>query len=176
MNDDLKILSATVSPPEPVSEEDAERHVRERLHVLIEVKNESAAPLHVWSDRRGYDFDVATGVLSLQLAEPSEELPPGIEMISDHPRAPSQVIIEPGAEATIDVPVPTTVRHRTPGEGMGMSFAEESIDRIRRIEISIQYADVPFQAIIGESPADMRVRLREHGAVARKTVSVRARR
>jgi len=169
VSDDLHILDTRISPPVPVSEEEAERHVRERLHVLIEVENVGAAPLHVWSARRGFAFDSATGVLTLDLAEPDRELPPGIKMISDHPSVPSQMIVEPGERATIDVPVPTSIRRRVPGEGLGMSFVEEPIENVRKLDLRLQYADVPFQQIIGESPSDMRGRLREHGTVVRKS-------
>jgi hypothetical protein len=172
VSDNLHILAARISVPSPVSEEDSARHVRERLHVSIELENASSVPLHVWSSRRAFAFNPAKGVLALDLAEPDRELPTGIEMISDHPRVPFQIIVEPGGTATIDVPVPTTIRRRVPGEGLGMSFVEESIENVRKLDLRIQYADVPFQQIIGESPSDMRDRLREHGTVVHKIVSI----
>lgn len=171
MSNDLQILSVTIFPSSPVSEEDAARHVREQLRVLIEVGNSGDVPVHVWSARQAYDFDAATGVLTLYLAEPDRALPPAIKVISDHPRVPSQIIVEPGGNATIDVPVPTSVRRRTPATGLGMSFTEEPIANIRKSTVRIQYAEVPFQHIIGESASDARERLQAHGGVVEKTVS-----
>ena len=96
MSNNLHILGARIIPPVAVSEEDAARGVHERLHVVIEVENVGGVPLHVWSSRRAFDFNPATGVLRLDLAEPAEGQPPGmIKKISDHPRVPSQIIAAP---------------------------------------------------------------------------------
>lgn len=173
MSNNLHILGARIIPPVAVSEEDAARGVHERLHVVIEVENVGGVPLHVWSSRRAFDFNPATGVLRLDLAEPAEGQPPGmIKKISDHPRVPSQIIAAPREKATIDVPVPTSVRHLVPPGGVGMAVVEEPIEGVREIKLRIQYADVPFQRIVGESPRELRERLRAHGSVARKTVLI----
>jgi hypothetical protein len=170
MSDQLQILGVRVQPATAVSEEDAAHHVQERLHVLVDVENSSQATLHVWSARRAFEYDATTHVLTLHLAEAEPKLPPDIVLISDHPRVPSQVTVEAGARATIDVPVPTTVRRRVPGEGLGMSFVEEPIRQIDQVALHVQFADVPFQQVVGESPSDHRDRLRAHGHVVRTTL------
>lgn len=167
----LHVLGARISPSTPVSNEDAAHHIRERMHVLIDLQNQSEAPLHVWSEMRAFDFDTETGVLTLDLAEPDQEPSPGIEIVSDHPRVPMQIIIEPEGTASIDVPVPTSIRRRTPSERLGMSFVEQPIENIHRVDLSVQYSDVPFQQIIEENPSQMRERLRAHGDVVRTTIS-----
>jgi hypothetical protein len=167
---ELEIRSVSVRPPEPVPEEKAERGVQERLHVAVELKNESDKPLHVWTSRRSYDYDPATRVLTVELSDKPFTEPPGITLISKHPRVPNQVVVETGGTRTIEVPVPTTIRRRVPGEGLGMSFVEEPIADIDHVDLHVQYSDVPFQHIVEEHPEEHQRRLAEHGSVVRATV------
>jgi hypothetical protein len=171
MSEDLKIVGVEVRPPSAVTEEDAAHGVQERLHVVVSIENVGTKPLHVWSSRRAYDYDSATNILSLHLAEPANDLPPGITIVSQHPRVPAQVVIEPGSKASIDVPVPTIIRRRTEGEGLGMSFVEEQIEPIKQVELHVQYSDVPFQHVVDESPESRRQRLLAHGTVIRATLA-----
>ena len=165
MSNGLRIASVAVRPPTPVTEEDAAHHVQERQHVDLDIENPGANPLHVWSRMRAFAFDSSTGELEIYLADASAIVPPGIEFVSDYPRVPPQIVVDAGAAITIDVPVPTVMRRRVPGQGLGMSFVEEPIENIQQIRIHLQYADVPFQAIVGESLVERRSRLQAHGQV-----------
>ena len=167
---DLAIRSVRVRPPEPVPAEKAERGVQERMLVEVEVKNDTDKPLHVLTSRRSYDYDPTTRVLTLQLADKPFETPPGIELVSKHPRVPTQVVVDQGASRTIEVPVPTTIRRRVPGSGAGMSFVEEPITDVDHVEVEVQFSDVPFQRIVKEDPDEHQRRLAEHGSVVRETL------
>jgi hypothetical protein len=171
MSNGLRIANVAVRPPTPVTEEEAAHHVQERQHVDIDVENFGASPLHVWSGMRAFAFDSSTGELEIYLADPGAVVPPGIEIVSDYPRVPPQVVVAGGATTTIDVPVPTVMRRRVPGQGLGMSFVEEPIENIRQVHIHLQYADVPFQAIVGENPDERRRRLQSHGQVVEAVVT-----
>lgn len=167
----VQIRSARITPAPDVDEEHSRRGTQPRLHVSFDVENTTDAPQHVWASRRGYDYDPDTRLLTVQLAEPDIDLPPGITLISDHPRVPRQVIIEPGGRATLDVPVPTTVRRSTASQGLGSAFTEEPIEGIDQVQVTLQYADVPFQQIVEEPPAAHRRRMRAHGHVVRTTIT-----
>jgi hypothetical protein len=166
----LKIMGAAIQRPTPVPEAEAVRGVQEQLRLAVEVENPSDEPLYVWASRRAYDYDATTHVLTLYLTEHTPELPPGIKMISDHPRTPIQVEVGANSRATMDVPVPAVIRRRVPGEGLGMSFVEEPIGQIDRVDLHIQSASEPVEYRVEESPSEHRKRLRAHGDVVQATV------
>jgi hypothetical protein len=168
-NKQLKIVSAAIGRPTPVAK--AARGVPERMQMSVEVENPSNKALHVWASRRAYDYDASTHVLTMYLTEHTPELPPGIKMISDHPRTPVQVVVNPKSRITLKVPVPPIIRRRVPGEGLGMSFVEEPIREIKRIDLHIQCATEPIRYHVGESPAEHRERLRAHGQVVRDKIT-----
>jgi hypothetical protein len=167
----LKIMGATIQRPAPVYEAEAARGVQEQLRLAVEVENPSDKPLHVWASRRAYDYDATTHVLTLYLTEHTPELPPGITIISNHPRTPVQVEVGAKSRATLDVAVPTIIRRRVPGEGLGMSFVEEPIGPIDRVDLHIQSASERVEYLVGESPAEYRARLRTHGDVVQATIT-----
>jgi hypothetical protein len=171
MSKPLKIVGTMIHSPVPVAEAQAERGVQEQLQVSIEVENPNDKPLHVWASRRAYDYDASTHVLSIHLAETPPALPPGIQMLSDHPRTPVQVAVNPKSRATIKVPIPATIRRRVPGAGLGMSFVEEPIGQIDKVDLQVQYADEPARHIPKESPIQHRKRLMKHGQVAVATIT-----
>jgi hypothetical protein len=145
--------------------------VPERMHVLVEVENPGDQPLHVFSGYRTYDYDAATGVLSVTLTGHPEPRP-GIQIISHHPRAPVGVVVAANGSTTLDVPVPAVVRRRVAGEGLGMSFVEEPIERIDRVELHVQYANEPIELPAGESPEQHRERFRAQGRVLNASISL----
>jgi hypothetical protein len=169
----LKIVGTEIRRSTPVLEANAKAPgtVSERLHVSFEVENPSDKPLHVWATRRAYDYDASTHQLTLYLTDHTPDLPPGIEMISDHPRTPAQVVVDPGSRATVDVLVPSVIRRRVPGQGLGMQFVEEPIGHIERVNLHVQYASEPIQHRVGDSPAEHRKRLMAHGQVVRATIT-----
>jgi hypothetical protein len=171
MSNGLRIVGVAIRPPTPVTEEEAAHNVPERQHLDVQVENTGSAPVHVWTGLRGYTYDSATNVLEVFLSEPGDVTPPGIELISDHPRVPPQVVVDAGGQTTIDVPVSTVIRRRVPGTGLGMSYVEEPIDDIQQVTLHVQYADVPFQAVVGESPQQLRRRMQSHGQTVDATVT-----
>jgi hypothetical protein len=170
-NEQLKIVGTVIQRPTAVSEAETARGVQELLHLSIEVENPSDKPLHVWASRRAYDYDASSHVLSIYLTEHTPDPPPGIKMISDHPRTPVQVVVNAKSRARIKVPVPAIIRRRVPGEGLGMAFVEEPIEQIERVDLHIQYATEPIQSGDQESPAEHRKRLKAHGKVVKTTIT-----
>ena len=141
-------------------------------HVGVEVDNPNDTPLHVWASRRHYDYDPDAKVLTLWLTEHVPPLPPGIRMISDHPRTPAQVEVGARGRAIIDVPVPHVIRRRVPGSGgLGMSMSEERIGQINRVDLHVQYADEPMPMPNGMDAAQHRQRLLDHGDVVHESVT-----
>ncbi|MBA5605223.1 hypothetical protein H3H36_07620 [Duganella sp. FT3S] len=144
---------------------------REPRQLLVEVDNPGGVPLHVWTSRRAYEYDAASGVLTLYLTERTPALPDTIKMISDHPRTPSQVEVPPHSRATLELGVPAVIRRRVPAKGLGMAFVEQAITRIDQVELHIQFADTPFDKPAGATPEEHRQRLRTQGELARATIS-----
>lgn len=175
----LKIISAKINQQKPAPEAlkaraeapDVLPPVPERRELSVAVENPSDRPLHVWASRRGYDYDPATQVLTVYLTDQTPPPPPGIEMISNHPRSPRQVVVPPGSQATVNVAVPSLIRRRVPGEGLGMSFVEEPIGPIAKVDLHIQFDNEPIQSRPGESPQEHRKRLDEQGQVVRATIT-----
>jgi len=176
----LKILGAAVRRPAPVAqartaqaqtgEAETARSVPEQRHLFVEVENPNDKPIHVWAGPSTYDYDSSSHVLTMHLAEHTPSLPPGITMISNHPRTPAQVTVNAKSRVKIKVPVPAVVRRRVPGKGLGMSFVEEPIGEIERVDLHVQYADEPLQQPAKESPDEHRKRLQAHGQVVRATI------
>jgi len=147
--------------------------VRE-LYVSVDVENSGDEPLHVWTSRRAYDYDASTHTLTLYLTEHTPALRPGVEMISDHPRTPTLVVVDANSHGTLNVPVPTAIRRRAPGAGLGMSFVEEPIRKIERVDLHIQTAPEPLQYISNENPTEYRKRLLAYGDVVQATITLTA--
>lgn len=167
----LKIVGTEIRRPPPAAKAETAYGVQERLHLSVQVDNPTDKPLHVWSSRRAYDYDAATHVLSIYLTEHTPPLPPGIRMISDHPRTPTLVLVNAKSRGTLDVPVPLTIRRRVPGEGLGMHFVEEPIGQIDKVDLHIQYATEPLQDRPKEDPTEHHKRLQAHGQVVQATIT-----
>jgi hypothetical protein len=139
------------------------------LNLGVDVENPGNQPLYVWASCKEYSYDPATHVLSVDLAEPTRQLPSYIKMISDHPRAPAQVVVNPKSRATIKVLVPGKVNR--PGPPGGPAWVEDPIGQIDRVQIRVQNAAEPIQHRAGESPTAFRQRLREHGETVQAEVT-----
>jgi hypothetical protein len=178
----LKITGAEIRRPTPSAEakEQVEPTAQagaapppppERLQLSVAVENPTDKPLHVWASRSAYEYDPATRVLSLYLTENTPEPPPGIQIISQHPRTPAQVVVPPGGQANVNIPVPNIIRRRVPGEGLGMHFVEEPIGPIDHVELHLQVASEPIPDLAKETPAEHRKRLQAHGNVIRTRIT-----
>jgi len=124
----------------------------------------------VWTTVKGYDYDPETQKLTLYLTERTPDPPPGIEMISNHPRTPHQIVVEPNGAATIHARVPRIIRRRVPGGGLGMSFIESRIDLVEQLEVHVQVSPTPVKVEPGEHPARSRARLAEQGETFSSTI------
>ena len=142
----------------------------ERLQLAVAVENPSHRPMHVWASRRGYEYDPETRVLTVYLTENTPEPPPGIQMISQHPRTPAQIVVPPSGQATVNVAVPNVIRRRIPSEGLGMNFVEEPIGPIDEVEVHLQVATEPVPEAATEDPVEHRKRLQSHGNVIRTRI------
>jgi hypothetical protein len=142
---------------------------RATLNLGIDVENPGDKPLYVWATTKDYAYDPATRVLSVDLAEPVKQLPPYIKMISDHPRAPAQVVVNPKSRATIKVQIPAKVNR--PGPPGGPTWVEDPIGPIDRVDVRLQHATEPIHHRAGEPPPEFRKRLREHGDVVRAEIT-----
>jgi hypothetical protein len=174
--DELEILRVTVQPAESVPQEDADRGVEPRMHVKIEVVNNTDTTLHVWASRRAFDYDASSQKLVVYLADSSRPEPtnPALEPISHHPRTPRQIPVAARHEETITIPVPTVLRRLEPGSGLGMNLVEEPIGPVREVECYVAYADIPYQPQLQLEPHKTAAELREWGKVAVATLPVPA--
>ena len=170
----LTILGAVIHRPLRAPVATAPAGTPEPLQLAVEVENPSDVPLHVWASRRAYDFDASTHVLTIYLTEHIPPLPPGIELISNHPRTPVLVVVNPKSRIKIKVQVPAVFRRRVAGTAQGKGFVEEPIKQIERVDLHIQHATEPIKSRVGESPAKFRERLRGHGSIARANVALGA--
>jgi hypothetical protein len=167
---EMTIVGAEIRRPLLVAKAEAAGGVQGQRHLFVEVENPNDEQLYVWSSRRAYDYDASTRILVLYLTEHTPQLPSDIRMISDHPRTPMLVAVNGKSHGTLDVPVPATIRRRVPGAGLGMSFVEEPIGQIERVELHIQYSTEPLQDQAEESPVEHRKRLLAHGDVAQAVI------
>lgn len=167
----LKIAGAAIRRPPQVREALAAGEAAEPMQLAVAVENPGDKPLHVWASRRHYDYDPASRVLTVYLTEHTPSPPPGIKIISDHPRTPAQVMVDAKGRATLDVIVPATIRRAVPGTGLGLKFVEEPIGPVDRVDLHIQSATEPIEPKSGESPEQHRNRLRQHGEVARANIT-----
>jgi hypothetical protein len=165
----LAILGVSIRRPAFVP-----AHSRDGLALMdlyIEVQNTGNHALYVWTNRLAYDYDVSKHVLFVYLSQPEDNLPPNIEMLSDHPRTPSQSVVDPKSRVTIEVRVPAFTRRMAYGRGPGNTLAEDPIGQIDRVEVHVQYGTSRIQYRIGEHAADFRKRLMAHGAVVTAQVA-----
>ena len=154
---------------EPAAREAVAGAGRPRLNVTVDVENQTSAPLYAWSSERGYDYDAASKKLTLHLSEQPNVPPPGIILLSDHPRVPAQVEVAPNSRTSIKVQLPAIVRRAAPG---GQGWVEEPIGEIAQIDVDLQYGTAPIEsAKPRETSAQFRSRMREHGDVARATLT-----
>jgi hypothetical protein len=140
-----------------------------RLELSVEVENSSDHPLYVWATPKSHAYDAATHVLSVGLAEPTQELPPHIKMLSDHPRSPTLVVVNAGSRAKIKVDAPATVRG--PSSVEGLAWEDKPIGQIDRVDLRVQYAPAAIHYRSGESASDFRTRLRQHGDVVQAVIT-----
>jgi hypothetical protein len=128
-------------------------------------------PLHVWSSVQAFDYDAATHVLTVHLAERTVVPPKDFVIISEHPRVPAQVEVPAKGSTTLNIAVPGSVRRLTPGKGLNRSFEEDPVGQIDRIDINMQHGTEPIASRPGEDPAKFRERLRAHGDVVQTSIT-----
>jgi hypothetical protein len=170
----LEILEARLVP-EPAGATDQAEAVGApgRRQLAIELENPTDTPLHVWLSPSAYDWKPDTGELSLHLDEPEEAVPPGITLISHHPRTPAQETVPANSRATVTIDVPPMIRRRVSGEGMGMRAVEEPVGDVRSIRFEMRYSDAPFESpTVDESPQQHRDRLATQGNVVNRVIAV----
>ncbi|MGA2420374.1 MAG: hypothetical protein ABSG69_09835 [Candidatus Acidiferrum sp.] len=165
----LRVIAVSIKRPASVPT--TSRDGLANLELSIEVENVSAKALYVWTSRRSYSYNNLTNVLTVYLAEPEEQLPANIKMLSDHAHTPAQAAVDARSRVTIEVAVPASTRRFTPGKGLGQSFVEDPIGQIAQVEIHLQFAVVPIKSRVGENPSDYRKRLRAHGEVVTAEVT-----
>lgn len=157
----LKLVSAQVESP--TKAERAARGPRTRMTVGVEVENQNTKPLHVWASARGYDYDAQSKILTLHLSEQPLAPPPGIIIISQHPRIPAQVEVAPGTRVRLPVEIPAVVRHAA-ADGQG--WVEEPIGDVAHVQVDVQYAPKPIEpASKRETPAEFSARMQAHGEI-----------
>lgn len=158
----LKISDAAVSRPATA--------VAGPLQLTLTVENPVRDPLFVWASWRSYDYDAASQLLTVYLTEQTPT-PPGITLISDHPRTPAQVTVAPKSKLKLKVQVPATIRRRVPAVGLGLNFVEEPIGPVAQVEAHVQFATEEIALKAKETPEQHRSRLLAHGAVVRVTLT-----
>jgi hypothetical protein len=150
----------------PTAESQPASGVQGWLNLSIEIESLCDVPLFVWSMDQGYSYDASAHVLSVQLAEVPLNLPPGVKLESDHPSVPPQVELAPKDRTNLTVQIPGFTRLV-----IGASWREEPIAQIDKVHIDLQYGSSRVQPPpIGESAAEFRKRLLEHGAVSQAEI------
>jgi hypothetical protein len=168
---DLKIRSVEIGPS--VQAARTAEGGPARLDLAVEVENNTSSARFAWASPRDYDYDPASKVLTVRLAEKPLQLPPGIIMISDHPRVPLQIKVPANGRAQIQVNIPAFIRRPAPEGG----WFEDPIGEIDRVEVEVQHARQPVEPVKPhETGAQVRARLREKGEVTRATIATRPRR
>jgi len=170
----LEILAARLLPESVGAPDQAEAvSAPGQRQLVIELENSTDAPLHVWSSPSAYDWEPDTGELSLHLDEPEEAVPPGITLISHHPRTPAQEAVPANSRATVTIDVPAMIRRRVSGDGLGVRAVEEPVGDVRSIRLKMRYADAPFESsTVDESPQQHRDRLSTQGNVVDRVIAV----
>lgn len=158
----LKISEAAVSRPATA--------IAGPLQVVLTVENPERDPLFVWASWRSYEYDPASQLLKVYLTEQIPP-PPGITMISDHPRTPAQVTVAPKSKLKLKVQIPATIRRRVPATGLGLNFVEEPIGPVAQVEAHLQFATEAVATVARETPEQHRSRLLAHGDVVRVTLT-----
>jgi hypothetical protein len=164
----LKITSVAVKQPQ--LETAAAATTTAPLQLSLTVENPGTQPLYVWASWRAYDYDAASHVLTVYLTGDPPP-PPGITLISDHPRTPAQVVVTPKGKLTLKVELPATIRRRVPSAGLGLNFVEEPIGKIERVDSHIQFATEAFETKAHETPEQHRTRMLAQGEVVRATLT-----
>ncbi len=141
--------------------------------LAVRLANDTGAAVHVWATPRYLSY--TDGLLTLRLAE-AEPPPPGIEIISHHPRVPDQIVIPVGAVAALKVRVPRTL-HSTVLDrpGLGGTVASQDLGAVSDLDVTIAYAPTPFQPTTDQGPDEFIEALRSHGAVVSARVPVEPR-
>lgn len=137
------------------------------LDLSVEIENLSDQLLYVWSSDQGYSYDQSAHMLAVHLAEVPRNLPPGIKLLSDHPRLPPQVEVGPKSRVNLKVQIPAFTR-----PVVGGRWREEPIGQIDRVDIDIQYGLEPVRPPrAGEGGSEFRNRLLAYGAVVRAEIT-----
>lgn len=168
----VRLAAAVVSRPPPSgAAREAEAATAAGARLTLTFENPGSEPLHVWSSTRALAYSAADGLLTLYLTEQTPPPPPGITMISQHPRPPRQVVVAGRGSASFDVTLPPTVRRRVEGTGLGLHFVEEPIGEVRRVEVHVQYATEEVAPLKDETPEAFTARLRRHGSVEHTAIT-----
>ena len=165
----LKVVAVQIHRSPPAAQ--AQTGVQAWLDLAVEVENLGHQPLHVWSSQRGYAYDAASGVLTVHLAEVPLTPPPGIKMISDHPRLPAQVEVAANTRVKLRVRFPAAIRRPAGDQGQS-GWRDDPIGDIKRVDVDVQYATAPVEQVTAhETSADFRKRMLAHGHVVRATIT-----
>lgn len=151
--------------PEPSAARTATKAPPPGPQLALTLENPGDKPMHVWATARAIDYDASSGVLTLYLTEHTPAPPPGITLISKHPRPPSQVVVAGHGKTTFEVALPQSIRRRVGGAGLGMHFVEEPIGAVSRVALHVQYASEAIEPKKDEAPDTFAERLRRHGSV-----------
>lgn len=145
---------------------------QKQLKIDVEIENKAGARRFAWSSLRHYEYDKTTKVLSLHLAEHAPALPPGMILISDHPRTPDQIELAPGAKATVQVEIPAFIRRASPD---GKGWIEDPIGTVDHVELRLQHAPTAVEAVKPhESGEQFRARAIKGSSVAITRIPIRA--
>lgn len=137
-SNDVKVNQIAIAAP------DAAAGSRAPIALNVAVENTSASRRYANSTPRYYAYDAATRVLTLHLEEKAPALPPGLIMISDHPRTPKQVEVAPGGKATLQALIPSVIRKPATN---GVGWVEEPIGPVDSVDIRVQHSADPLPAV-----------------------------
>lgn len=139
------------------------------MELIVEVENTGTRNLHVWASHRGYEYDPASRLLTLHLAERPLVVPQNVIVISQHPRAPDQIEVGGKSRVKIRLRVPPFIRRRAQD---GRGWIEDPIGTVDHVDVRVQYALQPFdKPAEHETENEYRARAQTHGNVVQERIT-----
>ena len=123
---------------DPRLEED---HQTGMLVFHFKLHNASHEPLYAWTTLNRMSYNQNTQELSLDASLG--------EVVRRHPRIPRQLKIDGGADAEVDLAIPTSWRRASLGTGLAASPRVQNIGAVRRVRYAISFGPHDFSSVHG---------------------------
>ncbi|HKR85768.1 MAG TPA: hypothetical protein VJS37_16535 [Terriglobales bacterium] len=174
-NKDLDLLEVEVHPARPKGPPNFETgEVPRWIDVSLSLRNNTDKDIFVMSTARQIHYDAAQHLLTLGLHEPTPD-PDRRIFHASMVKLPDFVPIRPHESGKITVSVPEVINFINPiaTSEKGPSVTSVDISGVQHVELTIAYADKPFEAKPGTSPDELRRQLATWGRTIEHRVTPR---